>query len=92
VFSSFTPMGDGVIWSSDGCVASLTCHSGCIRHCTGTTTCTVGPDYVECDGQMTSPCPSCDMNQYPGYPACGIRSCPWCSCMSAGGSPSGCCL
>lgn len=89
---TFTPALDGVVWTSDGCTASLTCHSGCIRHCTGTVSCFVGPDYVECDGNPTAACPTCDLQQYPGYPTCGIRSCPWCTCMSNGGSPSNCCL
>lgn len=86
----FTPLADGVVWTSGGCTASLTCPSNCQKHCSGTTSCSVGSNYVECDGQQHF-CPSCNLSQYPGYPQCGLRQCPWCVCVSGGGDPVECC-
>jgi hypothetical protein len=92
VFTDFSVGMDSVVWTSDGCTASLTCDSGCLRQCTGTTSCTVGSNYVECDGQQSTPCPTCNLSQYPGYPACGFRMCVWCTCVSNGwGTPETCC-
>lgn len=86
----FTPVGNGAVWTSGGsCTAQLTCDSNCVKHCSGTT-CTVGSNYVECDGQQYF-CPSCNISQYPGYPQCAWRLCTWCVCINQGGTPSSCC-
>lgn len=87
---SFTPAENGAVWTHhDGCHAQLTCDSNCIKSCIGTV-CSVGSNYVQCDG-VKSYCPSCDLGAYPGYPTCGLRQCPWCVCVSNGGSSQECC-
>jgi hypothetical protein len=88
---SFTPIGSGAIWTThNGCHANLTCESNCQISCSGTT-CSVGTDYVECDGQRKY-CPTCEVSAYPGYPPCGLRLCPWCTCVSNGwGTGEECC-
>lgn len=88
---SFTPIGNGAVWTHhDGCHAQITCESNCVFSCAGQSVCTVGSNYVECDGQRKY-CPTCDLQQYPGFPACGLRQCPWCVCVSNGGSSQECC-
>lgn len=88
---NFTPIGNGAVWTHhSGCHAQITCDSNCQMNCSGDTYCTVGSNYVECDGQKTY-CPTCDLQQYPGYPTCGLRQCPWCVCVSNGGTSEDCC-
>jgi hypothetical protein len=82
--------GDGVVWMGGSCSAQLTCESNCVKHCTGTVSCSVGPNYVVCDG-VYKYCPSCNISQFPGYPPCAWRLCPWCVCVSNGGTPESCC-
>lgn len=88
--AELTPLGDRAVWTHhDGCHAQLTCESNCVKHCSGTV-CSVGSNYVECDGQKHF-CPSCNLSEFPGFPPCGLRQCPWCVCVSNGGTPTGCC-
>ena len=49
-----------VFTTADGCFANLTCPSGAYIYCSSGVpgTCTVGSNYVECNGQRTY-CPAC---------------------------------
>lgn len=90
VLAGITPAGDQAVWTHhDGCHAQLTCESNCVKSCSGTV-CSVGSNYVECDGQKEF-CASCNLSEYPGYPECGLRQCPWCVCRSNGGTMAECC-
>lgn len=86
----FTPVENGAVWTShNGCHAQITCDSNCIKQCSGTV-CSTGPNWVECDG-VRKYCPTCNVSEYPGYPQCFLRLCPWCVCVNLGGDPVECC-
>lgn len=49
---------DGVVWLHTGCEAHKSCTGGCHLTCTGSSSCSIGTDHVNCDGTKTY-CNSC---------------------------------